>query len=635
MAVFKCKMCGGNLNIEKGVTVYECEYCGTKQTVPCADDEKKMLLFSRANRLRFDCDFDRAAGIYESIISDFPEEAEAYWGLVLCKYGIEYIDDPLTAKKIPTCHRSSFNSIFDDENFKLAIKNADDKARDLYNKEAQQIEELRKDIIEVSSKEEPYDIFICYKETDASGERTVDSVIAQDVYTELTKSGYRVFFSRITLENKLGQEYEPYIFAALNSAKVMLVFGTDYEHFNAVWVKNEWLRFLQLIAVGEKKTLIPCYKDIDAYDLPKEFARLQAQDMGKVGGMQDLLRGVKKLIDPSYTSEKHDISQNNNIAELLKMGNAALESGNWKVARNRFDVALVADPKCADAYIGKFMIEHKINKRSDIPKCKKTLQKNAYFQDALTFASDSLKQELEEYCAQVDARRKKKTKCKRIIVIFAVISLIVLSFIVSEIVYNNTIRSVYAGTISVNDAYKTLSWIWYKKPDDGTKNIICQDTNQSLYPEAKLIQRVNVPKGVTVIGDWAFHDCDNLTNITIPKGVMSIGERAFSGCDNLTDITIAEGVTSIGDNAFRDCDNLTDIAIPNSVTSIGDYAFYACRSLTDITIPEGVISIGSNVFGSVKTPLIIYCEAKEKPVGWSENWIRADSDIKVHWGYKK
>ena len=33
-----------------------------------------------------------------------------------------------------------------------------------------QIEELRKGIMEVSSKEAPYDIFICYKEADENGE---------------------------------------------------------------------------------------------------------------------------------------------------------------------------------------------------------------------------------------------------------------------------------------------------------------------------------------------------------------------------------------------------------------------------------------------------------------------------------
>lgn len=255
--IYQCKMCGGDLNITDADNVVECDYCGTVQTVPFADDEKKMALFNRANRLRLANEFDKAAGIYESIVAQFPREAEAYWGLCLCNYGIEYVDDPASGKKIPTCHRSSFTSILEDDNFDQTLENADVLARKVYRDEAKVIEEIRKGILEVSSKEEPYDIFICYKETDTNGERTVDSVIAQDVYDALTEKGYRVFFSRITLEDKLGQEYEPYIFAALNSAKVMLVFGTDYEHFNAVWVKNEWNRFLLLMAKEKTRSSFP------------------------------------------------------------------------------------------------------------------------------------------------------------------------------------------------------------------------------------------------------------------------------------------------------------------------------------------------------------------------------------------
>lgn len=281
MSVFKCKMCGGDIDLTEGSSVAVCEYCGTKQTVPTADNEKKMTLFARANRLRSACEFDKAASVYESIVADFPEEAEAYWGLVLCRYGIEYVDDPATGRKVPTCHRSSFDSILEDSDFEQACENADPIARRVYRDEAKTIEDIRKRIVEVSGKEPPYDIFICYKETDEKGERTVDSVIAQDVYDALTEKGYRVFFSRITLEDKLGTEYEPYIFAALNSAKLMLAFGTDYEYYNAVWVKNEWSRYLKLMAQDKTRHLIPCFKAIDAYDMPKEFAHLQAQDWAR------------------------------------------------------------------------------------------------------------------------------------------------------------------------------------------------------------------------------------------------------------------------------------------------------------------------------------------------------------------
>ena len=155
MAIIKCKMCGGDLIIDPDSTVAECEYCGSRQTVPTADNEKKLTLFARANRLRAACEFDKAAGIYEGIVADFPEEAEAYWGLILCKYGIEYVDDPATGKKIPTCHRSSFECVLDDHNFELVMENADGMARRVYREEAKTIEELRKGIVEVSSKEEP------------------------------------------------------------------------------------------------------------------------------------------------------------------------------------------------------------------------------------------------------------------------------------------------------------------------------------------------------------------------------------------------------------------------------------------------------------------------------------------------
>ena len=39
MPIYRCKMCGGTLNVENGSTVCECEYCGTKQTLPSAADE--------------------------------------------------------------------------------------------------------------------------------------------------------------------------------------------------------------------------------------------------------------------------------------------------------------------------------------------------------------------------------------------------------------------------------------------------------------------------------------------------------------------------------------------------------------------------------------------------------------------
>lgn len=296
MAVFKCKMCGGALEINAGNSVAVCEYCNTKQTLPKLDDDKRAQLYDRANYFRRENEFDKAMGIYEMILSEDKEDCESYWGIVLCRYGIEYVEDPRSHKRIPTVNRAQFTSIFEDEDYKNAIRYADALQKEVYEAEASVIDKIQKGILAISQKEEPFDVFICYKETDSFGNRTQDSVYAQDIYNALTKEGYKVFFSRITLEDKLGSAYEPYIFAALNSAKVMLVVGTSKENFEAVWVKNEWSRFVSLIKSGKEKTLIPVYKDISPYDMPEEFQFLQAQDMSKIGFMQDLVRGVSKII---------------------------------------------------------------------------------------------------------------------------------------------------------------------------------------------------------------------------------------------------------------------------------------------------------------------------------------------------
>ena len=294
MAVFKCKMCGGTIEFTTGETVGVCDSCGTKQTLPKSNDDVIANLFNRANNLRLKCEFDKAEAIYEKIVDQDDSEAEAHWGIVLCKYGIEYVDDPLTGEKVPTCHRTMFEAVTTDADYQAAIDYSDPAQQIIYEKEAHNIDHIQRDILSIVEKEEPFDIFICYKETDENGKRTVDSTIANDMYYQLKEEGFKVFYSAITLEDKLGQEYEPYIFAALNSAKVMLVIGTKPEYFNAVWVKNEWSRFIKFTKNDRSKMLIPCYRDFDPYDLPEEFAHLQAQDMGKIGFINDVVRGIKK-----------------------------------------------------------------------------------------------------------------------------------------------------------------------------------------------------------------------------------------------------------------------------------------------------------------------------------------------------
>ena len=411
MALFKCKMCGGALEINNNETVATCEYCGTQQTLPKLDDDKRANMYDRANHFRRNNEFDKAMGIYEQILNEDNTDAEAYWSLVLCRYGIEYVEDPASHKRIPTVNRAQFTSVFDDDNYKSALQYADGYQRNIYEEEAKAINEIQKGILAISQKEDPFDVFICYKETDNNGRRTPDSVLANDLYHQLTQEGFKVFFARITLEDKLGSAYEPYIFAALNSAKVMVALGTKPEFFNAVWVKNEWSRYLALIKQGQKKMLIPAYKDMDPYDLPEEFSHLQAQDMSKLGFMQDLIRGIKKIAQadaPKTTVVKETVISGGNVntAPLLKRAFMFLEDGDWNSANEYCEKVLDIDPENASAYLGKLLSELRVRKQESLKDQAEPFDHSNNYQKAIRFADEKLKTALAGYIEHINTRNE-------------------------------------------------------------------------------------------------------------------------------------------------------------------------------------------------------------------------------------
>ena len=373
MGALKCKMCGSNLEIEDSITVCKCEKCGTSQTVPDIEDDKELKLFERAGRLRFNCDFDKAAGIYNTITDSYPEEAEGYWGLVLCKYGIEYADNA-SGKKVPVCHRISYDSVMDDEDFELVMENSDSESRAIFREEAKIIEENRKKYIQIAESEQPYDIYISYRAKDDNGDKTAVSEIAGHLYNKLTSAGYRVFLSEAALKGKKQSDCEPYIYSALNSANVMLALGTSYDDYNDVWVKNEWNRYLEIAEKNKNKCLIPCYKDVDEYDIPKEFAGLKVCQLGNDDTFNNIMAEIANVVKPESVNqpapepekaepaeeielEEIEIIEPVDINKLLDEGFSAISDKNWKEANKLFFQVLDEEPDNSKAYWGQLLVQ--------------------------------------------------------------------------------------------------------------------------------------------------------------------------------------------------------------------------------------------------------------------------------------
>lgn len=349
MTVLKCSICGGELEVNAELSVGVCQFCDSVITIP-KEVDRKGNLYNRAVFLRQSNEFDKAVSAYEDILKEDNSDAEAHWGLLLSKFGIEYVKDFRTGEHLPTCHRTQTESILSDPSYTAVIEYADGEQKYIFENAAQKIHEIQLRIIEISRKEPPYDIFICYKETDEFGNRTEDSTIAQDLYYDLKQKGFKVFFARKTLENRLGSEYEPIIFGALNSAKVMIVIGTKAEYFTSPWVRNEWSRFMKLKA-NAPKTVIPAYRGISPYELPPELSVLQSQDMSKIGFIQDLTDGIRKIINGS-TSKRDQVVKaqvvttvSNSLERLVHNSNTYLRLKNFSLAEGVYNTIIKDYPE--------------------------------------------------------------------------------------------------------------------------------------------------------------------------------------------------------------------------------------------------------------------------------------------------
>ena len=110
------------------------------------------------------------------------------------------------------------------------------------------------------------------------------------------------------------------------------------------------------------------------------------------------------------------------------------------------------------------------------------------------------------------------------------------------------------------------------------------------------IKDIKLPDNLEVIQTGAFYNCISLKKIEIPKGVSAVYTKVFSDCRSLEDIVFLGNIVEIEDSAFEGCEKLKTIKFPNSLEKIGEYAFRNCSSLSDINIPEEIKTVGEDAF---------------------------------------
>ena len=277
-----CQTCGSQLELSEDGLYGKCPYCQNEYHFKEEKAEALVLMlnlgFENLNRH----DFDGAISTFRSVAANYPEDAEANWGLVISTYGIIFEKDDRTGKMIPTCSRIVENSILANKNYKKAIENAHPEQRPFYEEMAREIEKKQVEIKRIMENEESYDAFISFKATDMEGRPTKDSRIARKIYDELTKRDIKTFFSPVTLSTRAGEDYEPIIYKALNTCRIFILVATKEENLNATWVKNEWTRFRDRMDEDKGAIVVPVYDGAEILRaMPTKFQRTQGVDIDK------------------------------------------------------------------------------------------------------------------------------------------------------------------------------------------------------------------------------------------------------------------------------------------------------------------------------------------------------------------
>ncbi len=140
-------------------------------------------------------------------------------------------------------------------------------------------------------------------------------------------------------------------------------------------------------------------------------------------------------------------------------------------------------------------------------------------------------------------------------------------------------------------------------------------TTMKLSDDSTATTGVFIPNSVETIGEGAFNFCTSMTGVSLPSGLTTIANNTFFNCSLLVNITIPSTVTTIGNRAFQNCGALTSITIPSNATTVGEYVFSQCEKLASITVLANLSTISNGLFSGCEQLTIITIPSTVTSIG--------------------
>ncbi len=571
---------------------YVCSNCGKKHAV--IESEYIDKLNTAITKRLDEYDFESSLKICNELLEKFPDNQEALWGALMAEYAVvDRERGDARSERVPTFLAPDKNKT--PINLSKYYQKLDDNRKRL----ADEIEKVRKNVLEQYERCPSYDVFICYKKhkLNKPNALTPEAEKAKEFYELLKRYRYvendkqsklRVFYADACL-GKNNASWEPHIYKALTTAKAMVVLCSSEENVNSGWVKNEWMRFYALGQMdSSKKDIIPVLVNGAPADiLPYPLNKTQSLDITGKDWKQDFL---EKRIRPALIA---------NIPAIFEEARANIIKNRFGRAKKNYKDILSRFPDNAMAHWGLLKCRLKAFDDYDLVAHRRALTAYEEFQLAYDKGNADEKKYFEKIQkAQTEHNLNGYSRENRELylrtskpvrtakkVFASLCACAVLAF---------SIYSVIGAVYPVN--YKT---------EDG-KAVV---TGKSIYFNVAVKElEIDIYKNkpVTSIEAGAFKNSAVLS-VTLGEYVESIGERAFENNKKLKEVNIASECPFIGERAFKNCYALTSFNLgvdedseieefSLSGLSVGKSAFENCYALKSLQL-NNIIHLGSNAFG--------------------------------------
>ncbi len=639
LGLLECKCCGAPLTPTPEAMkerIIRCVHCGHTMTLAKEDEGKTVDLLRSAELLLDTCRFDEAYTAYEKAAELDENEPEAYFGMALARFKVQYLKDEASdpPRMQPICHEISEKQFSDDTNYLRALRVANIPQKRAYREKAGEIDEIRDRFYALRDEGLTYDCFLCVKVSEDGGGTTQDSHEALKLYHHLKDCGFRPFYSEVEVGKRTGSDYEALILYALYTSECMLLVCSNENYLQTKWVKNEYTRFLSMIANEEKErdaiTFVFGGKPIER--LPGRSGKIQGIDLGKPDAYSRIERFVGEHTPEARSRRAAESAAKQRAAEEEKRRAEAEERRRFDEQMKVFEEQrrlLEEQRKAFEDQRKAYEEEQKQREAARSRQEKEEADARKQREEAAARAKEEQEALLREIAAQKEqvtaAAKPKKSGGKgenkgASGAPVGNLSPAELLAMMRQAEEEERVRKEEEKKAEEKrrqaeekrrleeekrqkaEEKQRVAWTKANAP-----TVDCYDTKDykidgtTLVAVKGLKSDVIVPEGITEVKEIfktseQRHACKS---ITLPKSLKIIGNNAFSWTE-IAEVTIPDGVTTIGPRAFCGCAKLKSVQIPDSVATIGREAFEKCTSLKEISLPASLKEFRASAFGGVK-----------------------------------